>query len=65
MAGGIYSLGRMNGDSNFYYNYITDIEMSEWAPHNNLMGIYFDNGSAIKNAQSNVFDQYSILISGI
>lgn len=47
-GGGIYSLGRMNGDSNFYYNYITDIEMSEWAPHNNLMGIYFDNGSCYK-----------------
>ncbi len=55
-GGGIYSLGRMNGDSNFYYNYITDIEMSEWAPHNNLMGIYFDNGSCYKKAQSNVFD---------
>ena len=49
-GGGIYSLGRMNGDSNFYYNYITDIEMSEWAPHNNLMGIYFDNGSCYKKS---------------
>lgn len=55
-GGGIYSLGRMNGDSNFYYNYITNIEMSEWAPHDNLMGIYFDNGSCYKKAQANVFD---------
>lgn len=55
-GGGIYSLGRMDGDSNFYYNYITNIEMSQWAPHDNLMGIYFDNGSCYKKAQSNVFN---------
>ncbi len=55
-GGGIYTLGRMDGDSNFYYNYITDIEMSEWAPYDNLMGIYFDNGSCYKKAQENVFD---------
>ena len=63
-GGGIYSLGRMNGDSNFYYNYITDIEMSEWAPHNNLMGIYFDNGSCYKKLnQMYLTIQYTI--SGI
>lgn len=55
-GGGIYTLGRMNGDSNFYYNYIKNIEMGEWAPHDNLMGIYFDNGSCYKKAQLNVFD---------
>lgn len=53
---GIYTLGKMNGDSAFYYNYITNIEMSEWAPHDNLMGIYFDNGSCYKMAKSNVMD---------
>ncbi|HIW57939.1 MAG TPA: discoidin domain-containing protein [Firmicutes bacterium] len=55
-GGGIYTLGRMDGDSLFYYNYIKNVEMSEWAPWDNLMGIYFDNGSCYKKAQANVFD---------
>ncbi|MEG1441847.1 MAG: hypothetical protein RSC29_04225, partial [Oscillospiraceae bacterium] len=55
-GGGIYTLGRMDGDSIFYYNYIKNIEMGQWAPWDNLMGIYFDNGSCYKKAQANVFD---------
>ncbi|MDO5396346.1 MAG: discoidin domain-containing protein [bacterium] len=64
-GGGIYSLGRMNGDSNFYYNYITDTVRGQWACHNNIMGIYFDNGSCYKKAQANVFDntEYSFQAS--
>lgn len=53
-GGGIYTLGRMNGDSNFYYNYIENARQSQWAAWNNNMGIYFDNGSCYKKAHSNV-----------
>lgn len=53
-GGGIYTLGRMNGDSHFYYNYIENARQSEWAAWNNNMGIYFDNGSCYKKGSSNV-----------
>lgn len=64
-GGGIYSLGRMDGDSIFYYNYIKDTVKGEWACFNNIMGIYFDNGSCYKKAQANVFDntEYSFQAS--
>lgn len=55
-GGGIYTLGRMDGDSLFSYNYITNIVMSGWAPRDNLMGIYFDNGSCYKKAMYNIID---------
>lgn len=53
---GIYSLGRMDGDSRFYSNYIDEISQSEYAASYYLMGIYLDNGSCNKILEGNVID---------
>lgn len=53
---GIYSLGRMKGNSKFYNNYIYDLVQSTYAAAYYLMGIYLDNGSCYKLVESNVID---------
>lgn len=55
-GGGIYTLGRMDGKSNFYYNYIQNMRKGEYAAWNHIMGIYMDNGSSFKMAERNVID---------
>lgn len=53
---GIYSLGRMEGNSKFYNNYIYNLTQSTYAASYYLMGIYLDNGSCYKIVESNVID---------
>lgn len=55
-GGGIYTLGRMDGRSDFYHNYIKNMKMGPYAAWNHIMGIYMDNGSSYKMAQRNVIE---------
>ena len=56
-GGGIYSLGRMNGDTNFHHNYIHDIaRSSSYSGGYPIAAIYFDNGSSYKTAENNVIN---------
>ncbi|EMS73852.1 X2-like carbohydrate binding domain-containing protein [Ruminiclostridium cellobioparum] len=55
-GGGIYTLGRMDGRSNFYHNYIKNMRVGPWAAWNHIMGIYMDNGSSYKMAERNVIE---------
>lgn len=55
-GGGIYILGRMDGKSDFYYNYMKNLRQGPWACFNHIMGIYMDGQTCYAMAERNVVE---------
>ncbi|MCD9024876.1 discoidin domain-containing protein [Cohnella silvisoli] len=53
---GIYSLGKMTGNSKFHHNYIHNLSPSAYSGGYAIAAIYFDNGSVGKTADYNVLN---------
>ncbi|WP_054027447.1 X2-like carbohydrate binding domain-containing protein [Bacillus sp. FJAT-28004] len=55
-GGGIYTLGRMDGFSNIYHNYIKNMRQGEYAAWNHIMGVYLDGATSYRMVERNVID---------
>lgn len=55
-GGGIYTIGKMTGNSDFYYNYIYNMRQSAYAAYMVCVGIYCDGNTSFRKLISNVID---------
>ncbi|MGO4544085.1 X2-like carbohydrate binding domain-containing protein [Paenibacillus sp. 2TAB23] len=63
-GGGIYTLGRMDGKSNIYHNYIKNMRKGEYAAWNHIMGVYLDGQTSYRMVERNVIDNTEHGFSG-
>ncbi|GGG53559.1 discoidin domain-containing protein [Paenibacillus radicis (ex Gao et al. 2016)] len=63
-GGGIYTLGRMDGKSNIYHNYIKNMRQGSYAAWNHIMGVYLDGETSYRMVERNVIDNTEHGFSG-
>ncbi|WP_413378691.1 X2-like carbohydrate binding domain-containing protein [Paenibacillus taichungensis] len=61
---GIYTLGRMDGKSNIYHNYIKNMRQGKYAAWNHIMGVYLDGRTSYRMVEQNVIDNTEHAFSG-